>query len=83
MLRTSNLPVGSDMPVSRRSKAYTTAVQRPSHGIGDADLTAYSQSYAIAKRVLLKMIEGRHVPDKKELEANLFGDPIGTVLSPW
>jgi len=28
----------------------------------------------------LKMIEDRHVPDRKELEAGLFGDPVG--LSP-
>lgn len=49
---------------------------------GEADLTPYAESYAIARRVLLKMIETRHVPDKKELEAHLFGDPIGVSTGP-
>lgn len=50
---------------------------KAAHGPGAEDLEAYAETYAIAKRVLLKMIEARHVPDKKELEANLFGDPLG------
>jgi hypothetical protein len=42
---------------------------------GEADLRPYAETYGIARRVLLRMIEFRHVPDKKELEADLFGDP--------
>jgi hypothetical protein len=44
-----------------------------------ADATPYVETFAIARRVLLKMVESRHIPDKKELEANLFGDEIGVV----
>jgi hypothetical protein len=49
---------------------------KAAHGSGEADLMPYAESYAIAKRLLLKMIEARHVPSRKELEANLFGDPL-------
>ncbi len=31
----------------------------------------------LRRRVLLKMIESRHMPIRKELEANLFGDAVG------
>ena len=53
----------------RRSKA--------AHGDGKADMAPYAATFAVARRVLLKMVETRHVPQKKELEACLFGDEIG------
>lgn len=43
------------------------------------DTTPYVGTFAIARRVLLKMVETHHVPDKKELEASLFGDEIGGI----
>jgi hypothetical protein len=58
----------------RRSKA--------AHGSGEPDLAPYAETYSLAKRVLLKMIEARHVPDRKEPEALLFGDPIGISSGP-
>jgi hypothetical protein len=50
---------------------------KAAHGDGKADMTPYVETYGIARRALLKMIEARHVPKKKELEARLFGDEIG------
>jgi hypothetical protein len=50
---------------------------KAAHGSGSADAMPYAETYEIAKRVILKMIGDRHVPSKKELEANLFGDLIG------
>jgi hypothetical protein len=41
--------------------------------------TPYVETFAIARRVLLKMVETRHIPNKNELEAGLFGDEIGNV----
>jgi hypothetical protein len=55
---------------------------RAAHGAGEADLGPYAETYGIARRVLLKMIETRHVPHKKELEANLFVDPVGIATGP-
>jgi Apea-like HEPN len=43
------------------------------------DTTPYVDTFAIARRVLLKMVETRHIPNKQELEASLFGDEIGTI----
>lgn len=50
---------------------------KAAHGDSKADITPYQETFAIARRVLLKMVETRHVPDKKELEARLFGDEMG------
>jgi hypothetical protein len=50
---------------------------KAAHGSGDDDLMPYAETCAIARRVLLKMIQTRHVPNKQELEANLFGDVVG------
>jgi hypothetical protein len=55
---------------------------KAAHGSGDSDLMPYGESYGIARRVLLRMIQNRHVPDKKELEANLFGDSVGIAPGP-
>ena len=64
----------------KKIKALYDSRSKAAHGSGEADLMPYAETYAIARRVLLKMIEDRHVPDRKELEAGLFGDPVG--LSP-
>ncbi len=50
---------------------------KAAHGEGKADITPYVETFAIARRALLKMVETRHVPGKKELEARLFNDEIG------
>ena len=50
---------------------------RAAHGSGDEDETPYLETYGIARRVLLKMIDALHVPSKAELEANLFADSVG------
>ena len=50
---------------------------KAAHGDGKADMTPYMETFEIARRALLKMVETRHVPEKKELEAHLFGDEIG------
>jgi hypothetical protein len=49
---------------------------KAAHGNSKTDITPYQETFAIAKRALLKMIETRHVPEKKELEAGLFGEGI-------
>jgi hypothetical protein len=43
------------------------------HGTGDYDIVPYQETYAIARRVILRMIEARHVPSRAEQEATLFG----------
>jgi hypothetical protein len=43
------------------------------HGSGKNDIAPYQETYAIARRVILRMIEARHVPSKAEQEATLFG----------
>jgi Apea-like HEPN len=66
----------------KKIKSLYNSRSKAAHGSGDSDLTPYAESYGIARRVLLKMIEARHVPNKEELEANLFGDPIGITPGP-
>jgi hypothetical protein len=43
------------------------------HGTGECDITPYQETYAIARRVILRMIETRRVPSKADQEATLFG----------
>lgn len=51
---------------------------KAAHGSGGVkDLKPLMETYALARKALLTMIETRHVPDKKQLEARLFGDDIG------
>lgn len=50
---------------------------RAAHGDGETEISSFQETFAIAKRALLKMIETRHVPEKKDLEARLFGDDMG------
>ena len=45
----------------------------------DTDLAPYRKAIQLNRRVLLKMIESRHMPIRKDLEANLFGGRDGTV----
>ena len=45
------------------------------------DSSHYVESFGVARRVFLKMVETRHVPEKRELEGRLFGDEIGIVGS--
>ncbi len=52
---------------------------KAAHGDGKADMGPYVETLGIARRALLKMIEMRHVPQKKELEAHLFGDEVGIM----
>ncbi len=66
----------------KKVKALYDSRSKAAHGAGEADMMPYAESYAIARRVILKMIETRHVPNKKELEANLFGDPVGISAGP-
>lgn len=49
---------------------------KAAHGAGANDIVPLLDSYKIARRVLLQMIESHHVPDKNELEAGVFGDEI-------
>lgn len=50
---------------------------KAAHGDGKADWLPYRETLGIAKRALIKMVETRHIPQKKELEASLFGDELG------
>jgi|SRR5579864_301083 len=43
------------------------------HGSGEYEITPYQETYAIARRVILRMIETGHVPSKDEQEEALFG----------
>lgn len=61
----------------KQVKALYDHRSKAAHGDSKADITPYQETFAIARRVLLKMVETRHVPDKKELEARLFGDEMG------
>lgn len=52
---------------------------KAAHGDSNASSTdAYADTFAIARRALLKMVETRHIPGKQELEASLFG-ALGTA----
>lgn len=42
------------------------------HGTGKYDIAPYQETYAIARRVILRMIEARNVPSRAEQEATLF-----------
>jgi hypothetical protein len=60
----------------KKVKGLYDSRSKAAHGIGDADLGPYAETYAIARQVLLKMIATHHVPSKREMEANFFGDSI-------
>jgi hypothetical protein len=52
---------------------------KAAHGDAEPDMDPYVDTFTAARRVLMKMVESRHVPSKKELEARLFGDELGIV----
>jgi hypothetical protein len=53
---------------------------KAAHGEGKTNINAYRETLAFARRALLKMIGTCHVPDKRELEASLFGDKTGAFV---
>jgi hypothetical protein len=61
----------------KQVKALYDHRSKAAHGGGNPDMTPYVETFGIARRALLKMIETRHVPGKNETEARLFGDEIG------
>ena len=63
----------------KQVKALYDHRSKAAHGDSKGDITPYTETFAIARRALLKMLETRHVPQKKELEASLFGDEIGVT----
>jgi len=52
---------------------------KAAHGDGKSEAMPYVESFAIARRVLTRMIETRHVPNKEEIEARMFGDELGVT----
>jgi hypothetical protein len=58
----------------KRVKALYDSRSRAAHGTAKAEAGPYVETFAIARAVLLKIIEARHVPRKQELEASMFGD---------
>ena len=63
----------------KRVKGLYDSRSRAAHGGDLAAVRPFVETYALARRAVLKMIESRHVPTKNELEAALFGDQIGIV----
>jgi len=63
----------------KRVKSLYDSRSRAAHGANLEAAEPFVETYALARRALLKMIENRHVPTKNELEAALFGDLIGIV----
>jgi hypothetical protein len=59
----------------RTKKLYDHRSQA-AHGSGAKGIGPYAETYAIARRAILKMVEMRHVPPRRELDAELFGDDI-------
>lgn len=47
------------------------------HGAGDPRGDALVETRDLTKRVLVKIIEENHVPTREEIEASLFGAPVG------
>jgi Apea-like HEPN len=66
----------------RKVKSLYDSRSKVAHGKGVSDLIPYAETYAIARRVLVKLIDDRHVPSRRELEANLFGDTVGISTGP-
>jgi hypothetical protein len=69
------------MRASKKGKRTVwTAGPRPRTEVAKPTSHPYAKSYALRRRVLLKMIESRHMLIGKELEANL-GDAVGLLDS--
>ena len=58
----------------RSIKKLYDARSKAAHGHGTDEAEPFVETYTLMRRVLLKMIEGNHVPTREELEAILFGD---------
>lgn len=54
---------------------------KAAHGDTAPDIAPYQETYAIARRIILKIIEANHVPVRGELESLLFGAD-GTPTNP-
>lgn len=63
----------------KRIKGLYNSRSRAAHGVDLVATRPFVETYALARRALLKIIESGHVPTKNELEASLFGDQIGIV----
>jgi hypothetical protein len=63
----------------KRVRSLYDSRSRAAHGANLEAAEPFVETYALARRALLKMIENRHVPTKNELEGALFGDLIGIV----
>lgn len=50
------------------------ARSKAAHGSGIDEAKPFFETYALMKRVLIKIIENRHVPIRQEIEACIFGD---------
>lgn len=50
---------------------------KAAHGDTKTEIAPFQETFAIARRVLLKIVETGHIPTKKDLEAQLFGDELG------
>jgi hypothetical protein len=61
----------------KRVKSLYNSRSRAAHGANLEAAEPFIETYALARRALLKMVESRHVPTKNELEAALFGDLVG------
>jgi hypothetical protein len=48
------------------------ARSKAAHGAGDEDGNSFVETYRLLKRVIVKIIESRHVPNRDELETFLF-----------
>jgi hypothetical protein len=45
----------------------------PGNGMADDDPAVLKDTFELLRRVIISIIDRRHVPSKEELEANLFG----------
>jgi hypothetical protein len=63
----------------KQIKALYNDRSKAAHGEANTNMTPYRDTFAIARRALLKMVETRHVPEKRELEASLFGDDMAVA----
>jgi hypothetical protein len=63
----------------KRTQGLYDERSKAAHG-GEADGTrALKETYDLARRALLLMVETRRIPTKGELEARLFGEDVGEV----
>jgi hypothetical protein len=71
-------PGGDRHKCFKHVKSLYNQRSKAAHGDGEPDVNPYVETFSVAKRALLKMVEVRHVPSKTELEAGLFGDDVST-----